>query len=268
MKLKLIDILVRELPKRGGWPDGAVECQRFVDGATIDFYDKEGNWSIDCASEYGAIAVKLVRESVVPCEFERVTFDEYETALAATKGPKMNWKYIKGSEKDFVGAPESALMLTIDSHKRKHFTECIPTPGENYYGVHGGSGVWGDGIRNMTFEIIAQREPVAEWVDGLPPVGCEVEIEDKDGLLIYGHDESGEVIAHVENTAVVRMSYGLGCFESRFLRPLRTEADKKRDEAIDALQEWIPDGGWHFNDVCKLYGAIAAGKIPGVKLED
>ncbi|KAE9794106.1 hypothetical protein GP662_28720, partial [Escherichia coli] len=56
--MKLIDILVQELPKHGGWPDGAVECCRFVDEANIDFYDESGNWPIDCGEKYGAIALK------------------------------------------------------------------------------------------------------------------------------------------------------------------------------------------------------------------
>lgn len=51
--MKLIDLLVQELPKRGGWPEGAVECQRFVDEATIDFYDENGNWDDDCSLTYG-----------------------------------------------------------------------------------------------------------------------------------------------------------------------------------------------------------------------
>ncbi|MCF1760119.1 hypothetical protein L0G78_34315, partial [Pseudomonas aeruginosa] len=52
---------------------------------------------------------------------------------------------------------------------------------------------------------------------GLPPVGVRVSVFD-DGDLVYGHGESGEVIAHVEDCAVIRMSYGLGCFTAKNLR--------------------------------------------------
>lgn len=100
---------------------------------------------------------------------------------------------------------------------------------------------------------------------GLPPVGCFCEVEDLDGMLVYGHGESGEVIAHVENTAVIRMSYGLGCFDARFLRPLRTEADKKRDAAVMAINNTVDASGTLGSEI---YDAIAAGNIPGVKLED
>lgn len=98
--------------------------------------------------------------------------------------------------------------------------------------------------------------------EGLPPVGMQCEIVDPDGVLMYGQEESGEVIAHVENTAVIRMSYGLGCFESRFLRPICSEADKKRAEIIEEI-------AYHtsLDDARDLYEAIAAGQVKGVKLD-
>ncbi|MCE1970827.1 hypothetical protein LWT57_12470 [Enterobacter cloacae] len=103
-----------------------------------------------------------------------------------------------------------------------------------------------------------------EWDgDGLPPVGCECEIVDKDGLLRYGHGESGEVIAHIENTAVIRMSYGLGCFNAGFLRPIRSEEEKKRDEAVKALRDIISGPGGPYAEVKagEIYDAIKSGKI-------
>ncbi|KAE9723510.1 hypothetical protein ACS6L5_00745 [Enterobacter hormaechei subsp. oharae] len=83
--MKLIDILVRELPKRGGWPEGAVECVRFVDEATIDFYDEHGNWPDDCSLTYGPIAKAICITPTEPCQRESVTLVEYESALAASK---------------------------------------------------------------------------------------------------------------------------------------------------------------------------------------
>lgn len=54
-------------------------------------------------------------------------------------------------------------------------------------------------------------------------------------------------------------------------RPLRTEADKKRDAAIEAIDWYMPecilDTPNEFGHAKKIYDAIAAGKIPGVKLE-
>lgn len=60
--MKLIDILVRDLHKFGGWPNGAVECHRFVDEANIDFYDADGEWQEDCFIRYGNFAQEAVRK--------------------------------------------------------------------------------------------------------------------------------------------------------------------------------------------------------------
>lgn len=88
--MKLIEILVRDLHKFGGWPAGAVECQHFVDEANIDFYDANGNWEEDCLLKYGAFAQEAVRERTQPCQAESVTREQYEAALAASKGMLIN----------------------------------------------------------------------------------------------------------------------------------------------------------------------------------
>ncbi|WP_144814128.1 hypothetical protein [Enterobacter sp. DE0047] len=88
--MKLIEILVRDLHKFGGWPAGAVECQRFVDEANIDFYDANGNWEEDCFLKYGAFAQEAVRERTQPCQAESVTREQYEAALAASKEMLVN----------------------------------------------------------------------------------------------------------------------------------------------------------------------------------
>lgn len=82
-----------------------------------------------------------------------------------------------------------------------------------------------------------------EWrgpEDGLPPVGAFVDVT---GYVQYGAGETNcEVVAHVENCAVIRMSYGLGCFESRALSPAKNE----RERVIQAaMQAGMRDGGYH-----------------------
>jgi len=72
----------------------------------------------------------------------------------------------------------------------------------------------------------------------LPPVGVDVETCNPDQLL-YGAGESGEVLAHVENTAVIRMSYGLGCFCADNLRPMdwNRKAEAERKLVVDAAYD-------------------------------
>lgn len=196
--MKLIDLLVKELPKRGGWPDGAEYARVTGFGGEkilVDFlfpgaYNKL-SYSI------GIIACHLT-DAGADVDYHMIHRDLYESALAASKKPALNG-------------------------------------------------------------------------EGLPPIGMHCEIVDPDGVLMYGQGESGEVIAHVENTAVIRMSYGLGCFEARFLRPLRSEAERKRDAALDAIYGAIASAKREHNrsdEADEVYKAIAAGKIPGVKLEE
>jgi len=103
------------------------------------------------------------------------------------------------------------------------------------------------------------------WVEGgdwhkkgeLPPVGAFVDVVGDS--LIYGQGESNcEVIAHVENTAVIRMSYGLGCFESGAIIPARTERDKAIDEMVCEFIDHYGDpkgGEYYIRIATKLYDA-------------
>lgn len=200
--MKLIDLLVKELPKRGGWPEGAVECERFMDEATIDFYDKDGNWHVDCGEEYGAIAVECInpREAGDGFRKESVKKDEYEAALAASQQP-----------------------------------------------------VWNG--------------------DGLPPVGCECEFKEQHGE----YWQKGVVRYISDHTIVINIypeedEYGdkEPCFENDgnlSFRPIRTESGRKRDAAsceIAAICRNAASNGAAGEDI---YDAIAAGKIPGIKLD-
>lgn len=71
------------------------------------------------------------------------------------------WNYIIGSEKDFECAPDEVTIVTIDNMRRKHFGDVFPVPGAKYWSDLGGKGEWGNGVKSIQFEIIAQREPVA-----------------------------------------------------------------------------------------------------------
>lgn len=204
--MKLIDLLVQELPKRGGWPDGAKSVVQDADDSKFYFFTggpvKSGGnswWFVDSDNRNDNskwIFFEGKNDIADDCNSAIVTRAQYESALAASQ--RQTWN------------------------------------GE-----------------------------------GLPPIGMHCKIADSDGVLMYGQGESGEVIAHVENTAVIRMSYGLGCFEARFLRPLRSEAERKRDAAVEAMQREADEGNnWVYSEYEIIYDAIAAGKIPGVKLDD
>lgn len=111
--------------------------------------------------------------------------------------------------------------------------------------------------------------------EGLPPVGCECEYT-KESLP--GNEWTQCTVDYVGASFVVyRDCYGVeltGIIGDIKFRPIHSEADRKRDEAAQALcnagggngkvDEKAGYGSCWFD----VYDAIAAGKIPGVKLED
>ena len=198
--MKLIDLLVQELPKRGGWPDGAIECCRHYGTNSIDFYDETGNWDDDCYLKYGKDFAKdcVYEETLESHRLQSISRSEYEKALAASQKPAWNGK-------------------------------------------------------------------------GVPPVGCECEISFSGKSL--GQCE----ILFVGDSLIVwkqksSQQEGSGYHRHMNIRPLRTEAERKRDDAAEAIDwympEFIPDTPNDYYHAKKIYDAIAAGKIPGVKLED
>ncbi|OWJ38026.1 hypothetical protein CJT42_01565 [Pseudomonas aeruginosa] len=89
---------------------------------------------------------------------------------------------------------------------------------------------------------------------GLPPVGVRVSVFD-DGDLVYGHGESGEVIAHVEDCAVIRMSYGLGCFTAKNLRTPEQIAAEEREKAVGDMAMSIQGVPYQYPTLYALYDA-------------
>ena len=199
--MTLLELLVQELPKRGGWPEGAVECERFIDEATIDFYDWCGNWPVDCGEKYGAIAEKCInnRKAGEGYRKENVKKEEYEAALEASKQP--------------------------------------------------------------------------EWSgEGLPPVGCECEAKmPMPDSLSWCWRRVKVVISGMVKAENECLVYDVETTRPAWVyefRPIRTEVERKREVAIDALQKAylrIP----HIGAVGEgIWEHISEGKIPGVRLTD
>lgn len=199
--MKLIDLLVQELPKRGGWPDGAHECFVHCETSTFAYF-------------YDSVGAGVERTEPIPIEgieYEGgedgfgITRDQYEAALAASQ--KLTWNG-----------------------------------------------------------------------DGLPPVGCECEWRDKNvGWIPVTIKYISEQIVVMESPTIfcgvhelTEIAKDIICDKPQF-RPLRTEADKKREAILDAIYGALTRAEREHNrsdEAEAVYEAIAAGKIPGVKLED
>lgn len=252
--MKLIDILVRELPKRGGWPDGVGMVEQGDDGGLFaPVTDYCSKFEMELADDWLG---------------ETITREQYEAALAATKETKMNWKYIKGSEKDFVGRSDEVGAIANIGGLAIEFT-FTNTPIFHY------EDVFKESLSDKAIEIIAQREPVAEWVDGLPPAGVECEVrvgDDKFNLcrIVYSDKSFGAAFVYLggdEDKYIGTIDCVCAKSAASYFKPLRTEAGKRRDDAIEWIVSIMPTNEMDELAAGYLYDAIAGGKILGLKLE-
>lgn len=190
--MKLIDLLVQELPKRGGWPDGVSRIHQDHDG---EIYAWTGQ---SCKLWF---KVDIIADNCRPYGLDEsiesmVTRKQYEFALAASQKPSWN--------------------------------------GED-----------------------------------LPPVGCECECHVDEGIIhcvVVGYDFDGKAV--VMRNVPARKYFSIQANSGR-IKPLRTEAERKRDAAVEAMQREADEGdNWIYSEYEIIYDAIAAGKIPVVKLDD
>ena len=204
--MKLIDILVQELPKRGGWPDGGIlavqDCDKWICFSTLpeveisglgEWVNHDGDW-VSCIKNCEHLAEDYSKSII--------TREQYEAALAASK-------------------PE-----------------------------------W-DG-------------------EGLPPVGSRVEAnyggEWVEATVAYTERPEGHSDAVACKEALVFDCKTTRPFWADEFRPIRSEADKKRDEAAKGLIEYLDketdiDNVFSIKDVIGFYDAIAAGKIPHIRID-
>lgn len=129
-----------------------------------------------------------------------------------------------------------------------------------------------DVVTKQQYESALAASQKPAWNGGgLPPSGveCEARLRCNDAEWFFfrcvGVD-CGVAFGWAGKEAV---TLGEGSYE---FRPLRTEAERKRDAAAEAIHRYMPEfihdtPNEHYH-AKKIYDAIAAGKIPGVKLED
>lgn len=206
--MKLIDLLVQELPKRGGWPDGALSITQDNDNSL--------------------------------CVWD--TNDPHYDGFS--------WKHHTGNSLVCYWHGINAVPLSCD-HK-----ESIVT-------------YW-----QYKKALTASQKPAWNG-EGLPPVGCECEYLDNNGkwhpvTIKYASDQL-VVISGI--TKIIDVEQGTEIAKDIIIdkpkfRPTRSEAERKRDDAKHTIAELCRSSASNGHAADLIYDAIAAGKIPGVKLED
>lgn len=208
--MKLIDLLVQELPKRGGWPDGAEYTRVSGFGGEkilVEFLFPERYNKLSYS--IGIIACHLIDADV---DFQMIRRDSYESALAASQKPAWNGEGLPpvGEKVEFFINPKI-------------------------------------GYRNA-------------WI---PDAGTEMEVvahkttTDGNNVAVCYWDESGAGRSC--------------CLVPESLKPARTESERKHEavlESICAVLEMVAQDYKRDDEAKLIYEAIAAGKIPGVKLDD
>lgn len=202
--MKLIDLLVQELPKRGGWPDGALSITQDNNGSLCVWDTNDPHYD------------------------------------------RFSWKHHTGNSLVYYWHGINAVPLSCD-HK-----ESIVT-------------YW------QYKAALAESQKPAWNGEGLPPAGCECEFISNDtswGVVrVIGMDDDKVVIKPSGE-----IYYGITPSNRQVFRPLRTESERKRDETISEIgkaSQLISNNKEQIKHIAKhIYDAIAAGKIPGVKLED
>lgn len=201
--MKLIDLLVQELPKRDGWPEGA------------------------------EIAVQDADSQICFSSHSDVYADKHQTDWYGGDWGDGNWS------NPFVDT------IADDRH------ECIVS-------------------RKQYESALAESQKPAWNGEGLPPVGCECEYISNGTswgkVKVIGLD--GEKI-------VIRPSgeiyYAITPSNKDVFIPFLTEAERKHEavlESICAVLEMVAQDYKREDEAKLIYEAIAAGKIPGVKLDD
>lgn len=291
--MKLIDMLVEDGLNGWKWPDGIEAITQdngnsIYKGVAFGYAEKpylKGNiWLANKGTGHADAAIK--RYDVVADDWSTsiITREQYEAALAAKNDGWIDWG---------GGVIPISTNTFVDVKFNNGDVRLGKIAGE-YSWEH----VWEDSniiaYRLHQPKEVAQTEteqeadlnecigqvPKMEWNgEGFPPVGCECEYSLNGGSTwwkckidyIVGTQGVVMLCDTFEGVQYVQFSsYG----NALKFRTIRSKAERKRHEAAQALCD--AGGGFGMVDEKSGYGscwfdvydAIAAGKIPGVKLED
>lgn len=288
--MKTIDLLVKALPAIGGWPakaSHAVYAKRFsrvcftvggapaMTGDDVSIYEDDG-------ADHGVFwlpGALLDCEEPVDYATAIITRKQYEAALAAKNEGWIEW----GGGKH----PPVSTNTVVDVKLEKGYVQSGYPAGE-YSWEH----VW-QGSNIIAYRLHQPKEAEQAKADdeddlnecigqataplwngeGLPPVGCECEYSLNGGKTwwkckidyIVGTQGVVMLCDTFEGVQYVQFSsYG----NALKFRPIRSETERKRDAAKNAIAELCRSSASNGHSADLIYDAIAAGEIPGVKLED
>ncbi len=265
--MKLLDLLVQELPKRGGWPEGVDVVRQNCKG---QLFERDSDY---CSG----FKLEKCDEWIT----DVVTKQQYESALAASKAVVGHDGWIKWAGGECPVDSDAIVEVKFRNANQYQFNS---DRAGDFYWSHEGFGcdiiayrlqhpgfnsrAKDDRLEQDLNECIGQDVDVPEWNgDGLPPVGtvCMANLANgwTDVKVAYIGDEGG-----CREALVFEIKTTNPAWADEF-RPLRTEAEKAREAAETAMRTCLAGTGAGITPMAAkgIYDAISAGKIPGVKLE-
>lgn len=136
--MKLLDLLVKELPKRGGWPEGALNATQdkdgqvcFSDGAVPEFGCvawEGGDW---CGNEFYTTRASDYDAAIV-------TREQYESTLAASKAVVGHNGWIQWAGGDCPVDSDAIVEVKFRNPSRNKFNN--DRAGDFYWSHHGFDG--------------------------------------------------------------------------------------------------------------------------------
>ena len=294
--MKLIDMLVEDGMNGWQWPDG-VEFITQDNGSSIYKgvafgyhkapYLKKNIWLANNGTGHADAKIKKYDAVADDWDTAIITREQYEAALAAKNDGWIEWG---GGECPVDGRGMVDVIFGHGGRMSANIADCWRWTHEGTdsdiiaYRLHKpqeAEQAKADDENDLN-ECIGQDTAPVWNGEGLPPVGCECEVtEDRNvfsgqwtlcKIVHFNHKKGQEsqvcIIDHNGDFAILYENDG---YKSRHIR---SEAERKREEAItkitDAICGEIPDTGMATaaKYAARAYDAIAAGKIPGVKLDD
>ncbi|XGI80205.1 hypothetical protein ACED16_25410 [Enterobacter hormaechei] len=265
--MKLIDILVRELPERGGWPESASTATQDSDGE-ICFSSggkheycitswKGGKWTGD----------GFMAEHAIDYEISIISREQYESALAASKEMTINkpdsdgWISWCGGE-----CPVDGDMVVDVRFRAQGQADLDGDVADNFRWEH-----FSNGADIVAYRLHKPEHQKPEWDgEGLPKVGTEAEVSVDGGRTWCSYKATSE---HNGMRLVE-----IGNFTEEFqrnnwmFRPIRSEADKKKEAVEKAIADaLLKDGDFDYAEALRLstfvYVAISRNEIPHIRID-
>lgn len=227
--MKLIDFLISEAKKGWEWPSSIVKAASTKGGRSVNFY-------FDYVSPPSLSNTLFSPQIFISSEV--VTREQYEIALAARKEMIINkpdsdgWISWCGGE-----CPVDGDVVVDVKFRAQGQADLDGDVADNFHWEH-----FSNGADVVAYRLHKSEHQKPEWDgEGLPPVGCECE-----ALYDSGRGEwfLAKILAHDNGAVIGRWLEGDGIYSlldyslpHGSFRPIRSEADKKRDIIISKIEK-------------------------------